>query len=445
MITKVHFGAFKSHVRSELPLEPLTILVGTNASGKTNAVEGLILLSSIAAGAEIGHSIESAKGHIRGGSPHCAPFGSNQFSLGCDFESPLPDKGEYCRYQIDIGIGNTPIVQQEEIQFMDANYKCRKPPLFEAEEPNTSLQSIKVKVDNFKPGGIKPEFDLNARIPVLFQLMPIISTDERFKKYKDSESVISRHKTVNQFLLSSLSSITVLDPKPELIRTSGYVPMETKKMDHLGLYLSGVLYNLCQDQNKKKEILDILKSLPEHEVRDIEFVATPRNEVQIKIKERFQGEEKEVPLELLSDGTIRLLVILATAFSLSEGSLMVIEEVDTSLHPSKVARLLDELMNVAEKNKARLLVTTHNPALLDAIQPKNYQSVVICYREDDNSHSKFIRLTDIPDIEEVLLREKLGGLITKTLYDKFLRRTVDERIRHRDQIMIEWKQRMGVK
>ena len=444
MITKVHFGAFKSHVRSELPLEPLTILVGTNASGKTNAVEGLILLSSIATGAEIGHSIESAKGHIRGGSRYCAPFGSSQFFLGCDFESPLPDYGEYCRYQINIGIESTPIVQQEAIQFMDADFHYRTPPLFSAKDP-TTLHSIKVEVDNFRRGGVKPAFYLNARIPVLFQLMPIISTDERFKKYKDSEDVISRHKEITQVLLSSLSSITVLDPKPELIRQSGYVPMETKKMDHLGLYLSGVLYNLCQDHDKKKEILDLLKSLPEHEVRNIEFVETPRNEVQIKVKERFQGAEKEVPLELLSDGTIRLLVILATAFSLPKGGLMVVEEVDTSLHPSMVARLLDELMNVAEKNKARLLVTTHNPALLDAIQPKNYQSVVICYREDDNSHSKFIRLTDIPDIEEVLLREKLGGLITKTLYDKFLRRTVDERIRHRDQIMIEWKQRMGVK
>ena len=442
MITKVRFGAFKSHVDSELPLEPLTILVGANASGKTNAVEGLTLLSKITAGAEIGHSIESAEGNIRGESKYCAPFGSNEFSLGCDFESPLPDEGKYCRYEIDIRIEGIPIVQQEAIHFMDANIKPKELPLFWAKDPDTSLHSIKVVVNNFKRGGVKPRFDFNARIPVLFQLLPRIS--EHFKGYDDKGEAISRHKQVNQILLTSLSSITVLDPKPELIRSSGYVPVETKKMDSSGKNLSGVLNNLFQYQEKKKEILELLRSLPEHEIFDIDFINTPRNEVQLIVKESFHRTDYEVPLKLLSDGTIRLLVILATAFSMPEGGLLVIEEVDTSLHPSKVDRLLDKLMEVARNNKARLLVTTHNPALLDAVPSRNYNSVVICYREDETGNSKFIRLIDIPDIEEVLLRDKLGGLISGRLYDKYLRQKAEERIRHKDQIIIDWKKRMGV-
>lgn len=442
MITKIHFGAFKSHLDSELPLEPLTILVGTNASGKTNAVEGLILLSSISTGAEISHSIESTEGHIRGESKYCAPFGSQKLSLGCEFVASLKDRSDTYHYQIDIETESIPFVRYEAINTIIENGHYKIPPLFKAEYPNEALQSIRVAVDNFAQGGTKPGFDFNARIPVLFQLLPIISTDIRFKNNRKSEWVISQHKNITQSLLSSLSSITVLDPKPELIRKSGYVAMETKKMDHLGLNLSGVLYNLCQDPKKKEEILNLFKTLPEHEIKNIDFISTQRNEVQLIIKEKFRGVEKEVPLELLSDGTIRMLVLLAAAFSMQKGGLMVIEEVDTSLHPSKVDRLLEKLMDVARTNEARLLVTTHNPALLDAIKPRNYDSVVICYREDKNSNSKFIKLNDIPDIEELFLREKLGGLITKRLYDKLLRRSEADRMSHKNQIALDWLQMM---
>jgi len=335
-------------------------------------------------------------------------------------------------------------VKSESIRFVRYKGDLNWLPLYEEKELKSEIQVITAKVDNFQRGGEKPEFEFIARIPILFQLLPKLASDPRFESYQNRPLPYENHKSVVGRLINSLSSITVVDPKPDLIRRTGYVPMEVKAMDREGRNLSGVLFNLFQNESTKARIEDLLRGLPEHEISKIDFVKTPRNEVQLAIKEKFLGSPTDVPFEALSDGTIRLLAVLATAFSLREGGLMVIEEVDTSLHPSKVERLLDLLMEVAVENKTRLLVTTHNPALLDAIKPNNYNSVVICYRTADKGLSRFVRLVDVPDIESVLLRENLGTVMSKRIYDKYVKRSIDERKKHKDQIIIEWSKRLEV-
>src|SRR3954452_22910508 len=48
MIRKVSFRNFKAYRSLDLELEPFTVLVGPNASGKTTLLEGLYLLSASA-------------------------------------------------------------------------------------------------------------------------------------------------------------------------------------------------------------------------------------------------------------------------------------------------------------------------------------------------------------------------------------------------------------
>lgn len=47
MIKKVYFENFKSFSGTELQIENTTTLIGTNAAGKTNMVEGMMILSEI--------------------------------------------------------------------------------------------------------------------------------------------------------------------------------------------------------------------------------------------------------------------------------------------------------------------------------------------------------------------------------------------------------------
>ena len=61
------------------------------------------------------------------------------------------------------------------------------------------------------------------------------------------------------------------------------------------------------------------------------------------------------------------LAIAAAMLSAPEGSLVVIEEIDNGVHPSRARHLLDSIRTVAERRKLRVLLSTHNPAMLDAL------------------------------------------------------------------------------
>ena len=52
-LESVRLGAFKSYRDQELSLRPVTLLVGRNASGKSNALDALSLLSLLAEGRDV--------------------------------------------------------------------------------------------------------------------------------------------------------------------------------------------------------------------------------------------------------------------------------------------------------------------------------------------------------------------------------------------------------
>ena len=70
MLSSFTIENFKSYRdASELKLAPLTVLIGANAAGKSNAVEALRLLSWIAAGNRLGtirHALQEKERTIRG-------------------------------------------------------------------------------------------------------------------------------------------------------------------------------------------------------------------------------------------------------------------------------------------------------------------------------------------------------------------------------------------
>src|SRR3954452_24217984 len=85
VIEEVRLTSFKSFKNAVLPLEPFTLLVGRNGSGKSNALDGLWTLSRLASGEDIRAALDGGREGpaVRGGVLGCAPFGEPTFTLGC--------------------------------------------------------------------------------------------------------------------------------------------------------------------------------------------------------------------------------------------------------------------------------------------------------------------------------------------------------------------------
>jgi hypothetical protein len=71
--------------------------------------------------------------------------------------------------------------------------------------------------------------------------------------------------------------------------------------------------------------------------------------------------------------------------------------------------------------EALRLLSTHNPALLDALPASALNDVVFCYRDPMIGNSRLVRLSELPDVPELLVQGSLGHLMTSGLLDRFVK------------------------
>ena len=126
-------------------------------------------------------------------------------------------------------------------------------------------------------------------------------------------------------------------------------------------------------------------------------------------------------LPCLSDGTLRVLAVAAAVLSAPEGSVVVIEEIDNGVHPSRAEQLLEQLSQVAARRRLRVVLSSHNPALLDALPEEAVPDVVFCYRDPETGASDLRRLQDIPDYPELISQGAVGHLMTHGIIDRFVK------------------------
>lgn len=77
MIKCFIFENFKSFEKAEVNIENFTTLIGTNSSGKSNAIEGIKILSEISTGLDLSTILDGTRNtnsNVRGGSKSCPRF-----------------------------------------------------------------------------------------------------------------------------------------------------------------------------------------------------------------------------------------------------------------------------------------------------------------------------------------------------------------------------------
>jgi predicted ATPase len=122
----------------------------------------------------------------------------------------------------------------------------------------------------------------------------------------------------------------------------------------------------------------------------------------------------------MSDGTLRFLAILTALQTRPEGSLLVVEEVDNGLHPSRVGLLLEMLTKIGEARGVDVLVTTHNPAFLDAAGPEMVPFITVSHRDARTGHSRLTLLEDIAQLPKLLASGPVGTLSSAGRIEKAL-------------------------
>ncbi len=116
-----------------------------------------------------------------------------------------------------------------------------------------------------------------------------------------------------------------------------------------------------------------------------------------------------IPGSLASGGALLLTAFLTVAYTETPG-LLLFEEPENGLHPSRLQMVLDILRKMSRgevgKRKRQIILTTHNPLLLNYASPEEVR-VFVRHPEEG---TKVVPMTKIPDIDRLLKEFALGEL-----------------------------------
>ena len=431
MLTRFGIGNFKSFVSAELSLRPMTVLIGANASGKSNLLEGLRLLAWIASGQQLPQVLSAIRDeelNLRGTLPQLTHEGS---SAPIEFWCSVWGQSRVGIRQLQLRLNlalDEPLGPRIAFEQLDAMNIESSPPLYVGRAVAPTSHGLRIDYNNFKRGKNKPQIDGTALQAVFTQL----STGTRFAAKDDvSQQEIP---AATEIVAETLRNIFVLDPIPKQMR--GYSHTLDRKLRSDGANVSAVLRHL-QDQGSLGAVLEFVRALPEQDITGIDFVQTPRGEVMVQLEENFGGTKRWRDAATLSDGTLRVLAIAAALLSMSEGATVVIEEVDNGIHPPRAGQILTLMRVEAERRNLRLLVTTHNPVLLDAIPDTELRHVVACYRDPEQGDSRLVALGSLGRFPELTAQGHLGPLVSAGILERMLHEG-DEGEEARKQRNLAW-------
>ncbi|MEU6711902.1 AAA family ATPase [Nonomuraea sp. NPDC046802] len=81
-------------------------------------------------------------------------------------------------------------------------------------------------------------------------------------------------------------------------------------------------------------------------------------------------DHEPMPGRLASDGTLRVLALLAALYDQSSSGLLMVEEIENGLHPSRLGRLLERIaqrVGVSGRSWRQVILTTHSPVAVSTL------------------------------------------------------------------------------
>jgi ABC-type lipoprotein export system ATPase subunit len=420
VLTSLTVENWKSFKKATLNIDALTVLIGTNASGKSNLLEALVFLNRTAHGATLTAALRGDGGTapLRGGLEWAAHRPGDCFAIGVTFG--VDRKWEYSYRIACVVRENRCDLVEEELNLAEFDLNAnneRKPGLGHVRNLfKTSIRgTVQLTDAELLVGDHYRRQTFEKSYSIAYQLLSQRTHPELDQGVRDVMDVIK--------------GVFVLDPIPNLMR--GFSSL-SYRLEPDGGNIAGVIAALSA--NGQPEIANALtgyaSKLPELDVARVyaETVGKFNTDAMLYCDEQFQvsGKTSTVDARTMSDGTLRFLAILTALLTRPAGSLLVIEDVDNGLHPSRSETLLNMLRTVGQERGIDILVTTHNPALLDAMGTEMVPFITVAHRDPASGASELTLLEDIKQLPKLLAHGRVGRLSSEGALEKALRTPAEQ-------------------
>lgn len=398
MIKSVKINNFKSVVDLTLELGSFNVLIGENGSGKSNILEA-IAFGAAASADKLDNEFMGSRG-IRVTKPE---FMFSAFTNG-NKKNPISIKitDNERSYQFDLA--NDPNNPKKWVDFWK-------------EKTTTVIRNLFLAFldsdDTSKNKFLKMLKDEMVVIPALTDISNSFKDDDDIRNFF---SVYNPSTIERLFSHPDISNFIVYSPEQSSLMRF----METNQIFPLGIKGEGLFQFLKEFAFDKKnakileEIKEILSLLDWYE--DFELPKKLlQNEFALNIKDRFLDANLQYFDQRSTNEGFLFLLFYSTLFISKETpAFFAIDNIDTSFNPKLCMKLTQTLAALAKKKKKQVIVTTHNPAVLDGLNLKDENQRLFVVSRNMEGHTRARRIeykaNRTISISEAWRKGLIGGL-----------------------------------
>lgn len=386
-ISNLKIKNFKSISSADINFEPLTMLVGANASGKSNLINVFRFISNIAT---VG--IDNAIA-LQGGMPYLA-------------NASLP-KGTPIEIAFTLDLSNEGWIRSPEhrtngMEIKKIDYHFVIQPNLKGSGYHIVADALTLTFDwvnvdltakrenRYTPIGLQytltaEKKNAKSSIQLSHSFVPADKADDKIQKIVEEDitpRVFARlcNEDKKELMLYRISMLLPAHfSENTFIRIFDFDPRELKKsssmasmriLEENGSNIASVLNSILRTKEKRKKLTTLLNEF----LPFIESISIENNfdkSFSYKVQEKFSN--RAFHANFLSDGTVSLLAIIIALYFEDMSNIIILEEPERNIHPKLLSNLLASAEDVS--GEKQVVITTHNPEFLKHINIKNVRLI----------------------------------------------------------------------
>lgn len=376
MLTRMKLGNFKSWQNLDIELAPITVLFGTNSSGKSSVLQALLMLKQTVNSFDRGQHVNFGGGerdYVHLGSYRNIIYNHDlglplSLYLESDIRIPPPEVNGQMLYNVEWRLINDNV----EVNYLEYDLNV-------SDRVVLSIRGIRQENGNyiyevFNNQSLYPVSNTQKQIPTV----PVSPPESCYAFPKELEGfVVTQPHNLEKFIpISPAFASTMLEHLTNELfyigplrdypaRTYLWTGAAPKLIEADG---SNTIQAIIADTRKQghllKNINEWLLSMDLVDEFHVESFDRDKNyyETQVKIKTKTSS------LVDSGFGVSQILPVITMMFFVPEGSIVLLEQPELHLHPSAQAKLADLFLHVAETRKLQLIIESHSEHLLRRLQ-----------------------------------------------------------------------------
>jgi len=405
MLTRFTVKGFKSLLDATVELGAVNVFIGANGSGKSNILEALGVMGAAAFG-----SVEPETLRYRGvrlGLPalYKTSFKGQEPHRAISFRAEMLEAG----YQLEL---DNPIEEfQAKWRIISEKLAVGKTsPLVDRQGRGGMIRVIQGQ----NIGGLSFD-EQQSMASRMVDLLDVLRAQQ--------QGAVREETTQAQELLAALKDYALFAPVTPVLRGTA----EDVARDPLGLGGSGLptaIQSLLNEEERTLGPFDLDEIWEMIEwAQDVSAArgsevplspAVPTKPIILKFVDRFMAQERNsLSAYDASEGALYVLFMLALASHPKAPRIFAVDNFDQALHPRLAAALTRMVANhIVREGKRQMLVTTHNPLVLDGLDLRDDRIRLFAVERGRNGATQINRVV----LSEELLAEADKGMSLSRLW-----------------------------